>query len=249
MNEIIAVNNEIRAAFGDRFAGEKVLLISVSADEAAIVDLSEDLRRRVGELVEQIAQEIPPDFAFDLSLGEAEPYLAIKFDDGPATMAGSFCRPIPWLSVTEQLRELDWDEMRGMALSGATIFNAIVEHSPDMPEYVPATAKLQAKFQKLTDAFHDAPLDPEKVHVLQWNDMQGLHDETFETKEKFVWSLPDLMTCGYHIIAVVMNGRRLSAEQIDRMKRAALKELEDMPISYAKASGRLFPPTILEDEP
>lgn len=248
MNEILAVNDELRATFGDRFTDEKVLTISADSDKGLIADLSDELRERIAQVLEQIAQEVPPDFGFELFLGEPEPLVEIKFDDGPATWAGSLVTPIPWLSVTDQFREYDWAGTRAMALSGAAVFNAIVEHSPEAPENIPATAELQAKFKKLTDAFHKAPLDPGKVHVFQWDDMRGLHGETFESKESFVWELPNLMTCGYQVIAVLINGKPLSARQIDRMKRAALNELKDMPISYAKASGRLFPPTILEDE-
>jgi len=249
MNEIIALNNEIRAVFGDRFTDEKVLMISADSHETAISDFSKDLRRQLAEVVEQIAQEIPPEFSFTLILGEAEPHLAIKFDDGPGIMAGSGFQPVPWLSVTEQLRGFDWERTRTMSLSGAAVFNAIVEHSPNAPENVPTTDALQAKFKKQTGAFYETPLDPDKVHVLQWQEMFGLHPETFDSKENFVRELPNLMTCGYQVVAVMMNGKRLSGGQIDRMKRAALNELKDMPISYAKASGRLFPPTILEDEP
>jgi hypothetical protein len=249
MNEIVALNSEIRSEVGDRFTGDKALMIPANRSDRAITQLSKELRSHIEDLVEQIVQEMPPEFGFELFLGDSEPYLAIRFDDGPGAMGVTGLTPLPWLSVAEQLRGFDWDGARGMALSGAALFNSIVEQSPNEPENVPPTVRLQAKFKTQTHAFHKTPLDPDALHVLQWQEIVGLHQETFPSKEKFVRTLPDLMTCGYQVVAVVMNGKPVSARQIDRMKRAALNELKDMPISYAKASGRLFPPTILEDQP
>jgi len=46
------------------------------------------------------------------------------------------------------------------------------------------------------------------------------------------------MTVHHHVVAVIDSGEFLPAERIDELKTQALKELEDMPISHAKASGK-----------
>ena len=96
--------------------------------------------------------------------------------------------------------------------------------------------------------FHVATTDPDGVHVLLWQEYLGLHQETFGSVDDFARQLPDMMTCAYQVVAVVAEGRALPVAKIDRMKRSALEELKDMPISYALASGRRFPPTILDDQ-
>ena len=248
MNELVALNNEIRAAYGNRFSGERGLYLPVEANDRTIEELSDELRQRVTEVLELIAQEVPPEFRFQVTLGGEEPWMNVEYDDGPGVIGANMVTPVPWLSVADQLRELDWDRIRDTALSGAAVFNNIVEHSPEQPENVPLTSKLQQKFKQQTESFNSAPLDPDRVHVLQWNEMEGLHEESFESIAGFERSLPDLMTCGYQVVSVRVNGKSLTPTKVDRLKRAALNKLKDMPISYAQASGRLFPPTILHDE-
>jgi hypothetical protein len=43
----------------------------------------------------------------------------------------------------------------------------------------------------------------------------------------------------YWVVTVVAGGKPLPVKGIDALKRQALKELEDMPISHAKALGQL----------
>ncbi len=129
--------------------------------------------------------------------------------------------------------------------SGSQVFDHIVEHSDENPENVPATLSLQEKFGSEMRAFESRKSDLDATQVLVWDECLGVHQKTFAKFEQIQRQLPDLMTCGYHVIAVVADGKALKAEEIDRMKREALEELKDMPISYAQASGRMFPPTVL----
>jgi hypothetical protein len=131
------------------------------------------------------------------------------------------------------------------------IFDELQEAAKEAPENIPPTKRLQKKFGEQMDAFVKATqTDRTKVEVLLVSsDLGGLQLKhlNFESLKSFRGDLPNLMTCGNHVIGVVAKGRVVATAKIDRMKREALKDLKGMPISYAQASGRMFPPTFLDD--
>jgi len=47
------------------------------------------------------------------------------------------------------------------------------------------------------------------------------------------------MTVQYLVITIVDHGKPLARDRIEELKKQAIKELEDMPISHAKALGKL----------
>ena len=48
-------------------------------------------------------------------------------------------------------------------------------------------------------------------------------------------ALPDMMTTHHLIISVLADGKPLAEKRIEQLKRQALKKLEGMPMSHAKA--------------
>lgn len=247
MNEIIAVNREIRAIVGDQFEGENTLLLERNRSEAAkLKRFSVKIRQRIKEIAILLDKQVPPEFGYSVTLGEKEPILSVTLEDGATTEFRTGIKIQPWLSLAEQLNEFDWAATRRLAFSGSQVFDGIVERSKDLPENIPLTEALQRKFEVQTNRFESETTDPRATHVLMWGPHEGLHQETFENAEGFERELPDLMTCGYQVVSIVLRGKVVKAERIDRMKRKALGELKDMPISYAAASGRISPPTILD---
>lgn len=78
--------------------------------------------------------------------------------------------------------------------------------------------------------------DASKVHVLTWHlDREEQSAEEFGDMKAFCRELPDMMTTHYLIITVVADGKPLSEQTIEKLKQQALKELQGMPISHAKA--------------
>jgi hypothetical protein len=62
--------------------------------------------------------------------------------------------------------------------------------------------------------------------------------ESFEDQASFRRDLPDIMTVQYLVIAVVADGKPMSREGLEILKKKAIAELEDMPNSRAKALGK-----------
>ena len=78
--------------------------------------------------------------------------------------------------------------------------------------------------------------DTSKVHVLVWSEGdEVLAPEEFADMAAFCDVLPDMMATQHLIIAVVADGKPLPEQKIEKLKQQALKELEDMPMSHAKA--------------
>jgi hypothetical protein len=246
MNEITALNDKIRHALGERRADDSTLMVKRDDRASDLTILPRVLRDELEQLRRVFDRLIPPDFGYTLFLGDQEPSCAVTYDDGPMTQFSSGIPIAKWLSVADQLSDINWTAIRAMALSGSGIFDEIVQHGGEAPENIPLTERLQEKFQTETESFHNGRNDPDCVHALVWDDFQGLQQESFADLADLERQLPDLMTCCQQVVAVVAQAKALQPERIDRMKRRALDKLKDMPISYAQASGRLSPPTVLD---
>jgi hypothetical protein len=249
MNEISAVNRKLRAEVGDMYREQEVLSLTRDALPVEVKKLSPSLRVDLQALRGELNKLVPEDFGYRVELGDEEPSLRLSYDNGPVTQFSWGQRVKSWLSLADQLNAINWAERRAQGVAGGEIFDRMQEAAKEAPENIPSTKRLQKKFREQTDAFLKvAKTDTRKVQALVVIDYFGvLEHENFEDLKSFTYELPNLMTCGYHVIAVVVEGRVVSAAEIDRMKRVAVDQLKDMPISYAQASGRQYPPTVLDD--
>ena len=249
MKEIIKLNARILTQVGDHlpedgldiFRGEK-------PDELNV--LPEVLRREVCAFCEELNKAIPDDFSYILSVGSHAPTLRLEYRDGANT---AYSKPREWKnerSIFEQLKEIDWDADRAEAISASRLFDLVGPMAKKMRPMIPSTKMLQKHCREEMKRFIKiARRDKSKVHVMFFQGDQGGSEE-FESLETFKRRLHDMMPCGCHVIAVVANGRPLPVEEIDALKRAALKSLEDMPISHAKATGKydLIMATLLSEK-
>ena len=248
MNEISLANRNLRAEVGEKYREDQAILISRNESSKEIEDLPIALRKELSALGELLSHFVPEDFTFEIDLGDEEPGLTLGYENGLLTQF-FWSEPVKsWLSVADQMSEIDWREKRTCGVAGGEIFDELQEAAEEAPENIPSTKRLQEKFCEQTEAFcKTAKTDAARVKVLFVNDQfSTLERETFDDLMAFARELPNLMTCANHVIAVVANGKVVAASRIDRMKREAVNHLKDMPISYAQASGRMFPPTILD---
>ena len=198
----------------------------------------DDLQQEIRVLAERIGKAIPDDFGFTLIFGEGEASLSLEYENG--AMSGGF-RSHEWekhRSIFEQLESFDWDEERAWFVQGTEMFDHVATAARMMPVSIPSTKFLQRNCREEVKAFiKERRKNASKVHVLSWQYDDGATDE-FNDLESFRRELPNMMTVGCHVIAVVAAGKPIPARDIDKMKMEALKELEDMPISHAKATGK-----------
>jgi hypothetical protein len=251
MNEIIAVNRKLRAEVGDKCREDNVLWLTRDALPMEAGEVSPSLQRDLQALRAELDKLVPEDFGYTVELGDEEPSLGLSYSNGLMTQF-RWWEPLKrWLSLADQLRKINWAEYRTKAVAGSEIFDEMQEAAKEAPENIPPTKRLQKKFGEQMDAFvKAAQTDRTKVQVLLVTGDCGvleLEHFDFEDLKSFTGELSSLMTCGHHVITVVARGKVVSAAEIDRMKRGALEELKDMPISYAQASGRMFPPIVLDD--
>ncbi|MEP6821384.1 MAG: hypothetical protein ABI946_03445 [Chthoniobacterales bacterium] len=238
MKEIIELNNRLlREAKGHLPNDGLMLEREGGADDCA--RLPARSRKEIDDLRAELNEVIPDDFNYLLYLGDESPALRLEYHNGATSAAG---RGHEWedaLSVVDQLRALDWDDERKWAIQGSEMFDQIAAIAEKMPVMIPPTKALQKQNgERVKDYIKEKRRDPSLVHVLLWDDEGNLLDNDFVDLKTFERELPDIMTCMLHVVTVVAEGKPLSLGRIDRLKKAALQHLEDMPISHAKASGK-----------
>jgi hypothetical protein len=107
---------------------------------------------------------------------------------------------------------------------------------------IPSTSQLQGEFASQTRSFLGMRFETGKaraVHALVWCEDFEISEETFDDFPAFEYALPDMMATRHHVVALIIAGEEIGADKIDALKQVALDELKGMPISYARALGRL----------
>lgn len=233
MKEICELNNRLLAA---RKGLVDVLMIQRDTDAMNLQGVPAKLRAELTSLVENIGKAIPNDFAFDLSIGDSSPMLQVRFQDGPQAMAFINLEWREDVSIVEQLDAVDWDAQREDSLKDLRIFDEMREQAPKMPSRLPSTKQLYKVFRDDIREFVRSPRrDASKVEVLLWRDDEELTQENYPDLKSLQDDLINIMPVQRLVLSVVAHGKALSHNQLEDMKRRALKELEDMPISLARA--------------
>jgi len=248
MKEIIEINSRLLAGTKWQLWRRHGITLHKNTDVGELGQIGQ-LRSEIEKIRAELDRVFPDDFDYALHLGENEPTLCIEYDNG--AMSGA-SRSHPWKtaeSIFDQLREFDWDAERAWAISSTEIFDQLAEAAKHIPQDIPSTKALRKAFRDEAKTFvKEKRRDDSQVYVLSFCEDEGLCPRSYKQFEDFTWDLPNLMTCQYHVVSVVRDGKPLRDSEIDELKRHALTELEDMPISHAKASGRLFGPGVLGEE-
>lgn len=265
MKEIIELNKRILSEAPEIAQSEEGLIIYRTDPPAELPGLTDALIAELERMRTQLNSRIPDDFSYVLNLGVADPDFKIEYEDG-AMGASCPLESSPNGSIFEQLESVDWDEMRAQAILGCQIYDSLKETAVDIPAGIPTTRQLQRAFREDMNAWvKEKRKDSSRVHVFVWRKVEeiceeeaqailedfgeealtrarknedGFHEFTFDTLEAFGGELPNHMTMGFQVITVVADGKPIPAARIDQFKGEALKKLEDMPISHAKASGK-----------
>jgi|ERR1051325_1198 hypothetical protein len=238
MKDIIELNHRI-IGHSERISDDG-LLLGRNGQPVELQDLPAKLQTEINVFRGKLNEVIPNDFEYTLCLGDDSPYLGLEFKDGAHT---GFFRGHEWrldTSIIEQLKQFDWDGERQQGMTGCQVFDELVANTKHLPGQLPSTKELQKAFSNEMKPFLKAKRkDDGMVYVLMWRDDEGIRQEPFENMESFCRQLPDIMTVQYLVITVVAEGKPLARAKIEKLKKQALKELEDMPISHAKALGKL----------
>jgi hypothetical protein len=238
MKEIIELNKKLIEQLGRCFP-EGALILGRNDQPEELAALPAALREEIEQLRGEINEVVPNDFTYSFDLGDDCPGLMIEYEDGSQT---GFFRGHNWQlnrSIIEQLKEFNWDAEREQALAGCQIFDVMKENAKHLPSRLPSTRELQKAFRVEMKEFLKAKRqDLRGVHALMWRGDEGVKVESFEDQASFCRELPDIMTVQYLVIAVVADGKPMSREELEILKKKAISELEDMPISHARALGK-----------
>ena len=238
MKEIIELNKRLRRDAENRLPGDGLMLGREDTPDE-LGSIPAELGKEINDLRKALNGVIPDDFGYLLCLGDGEPALMLQYGNGSMTGA---CRGRHWkeaVSIFEQLRDLDWDDERKWAIQGTETFDVIAAMAKELPVMIPLTKALQKEFFDPVKAYiKEKRRDASRVYALLWDGEESLFDEDFGDVKAFERELPDIMTHMLYVLTVVAEGKPMPAEKIDRLKKEALHKLEDMPISFAKASGK-----------
>jgi hypothetical protein len=188
----------------------------------------------------KVNEVVPNDFNWTVSLSDDSPDFRIEYNDGPQT---GFFHGHEWQSgrcIIEQLKEFDWEGERHEAISACQMFDDIRATAEHSPEGLPPTKEIQKAFRdEMKEFVKTKRNDASQVHVMLFRDDEGIKEETYDDMKSLCQELPDIMTVHYLVVTVVADGKPLPVERIESLKKHALKELEGMPISHAKALWKL----------
>jgi hypothetical protein len=249
MKEIVELNRRIRTE-APEIVPKKFGFLMVCRGEdgpGQLKKLPAGISAELDELRQKLDIAIPNDFAYQIILGDDKPDLALEYNDGAQTAANC---PVEWdeeRSIFDQLKEIDWESERKEVLARCQTFEVMKDAAKDRPSTLPSTKQLQRVFRGDMKAFvKKNRKDAAQVYALMYRKDEigsdpesGLREESFENMKAFCWALPDLMTVQYWVITVVTGGKPLPVAKIEGLKKQALKELEDMPISHLKALGKM----------
>lgn len=238
MKEIIELNTRLRE--NPRSQLPAIGLMLDREDTPKELELiPAQLRKEINDLRKALNGVIPDDFGYLLCLGDAEPALTLRYENGNMTGAGGGDHWKETVSIFEQLKDLDWDNKRKWAIETTETFDVITAIAKELPVMIRPTKALRKDFSGSVKAYiKEKRSDALRVYALLWDGEESLLDKDFDDMKAFERELPDIMTFMLQVLTVVAEGRPMPAERIDALKRAALKKLEDMPISHAKASGK-----------
>ena len=239
MKEIIELNDGLRRELGNCFP-DGALMLGRNDQPEELTRLPIKWREAIGALRARVNEVVPDDFHYTICLGDEEPGFMMEYNDGAST---GFFGGHEWDSgrcIIEQLKELDWMAERERAISGCQMFDEMRAQAEESPSHLPPTKVIQKTFRsEMRDFVKTKRKDASRVHVLMWREDEGMREETYDSLESFCRELPDIMTVHYLVITVVAGGKPLPVERIEAVKGQAVKELEDMPISHAKALWKL----------
>ena len=230
--KILSLPEEVRPADGVNFSRDE-------EDNEHVEELPAELQAELASVRRSINETLPEGFDYFVFVGEPEeePVFDLMFDQTPAASSQDDLFQ-PDRPLIEQLRELDWDELR----EEATNFNETMEGMRYLTEQaskpLPSAKGLQREFREETKDFVKAKRsDGDGIHLLYLDDAAGkLLEAKFADGEALRDSLPSLVARGMSVVALVAWGKPLPVERIDALMTEAQRALrERMTAEFEKA--------------
>jgi hypothetical protein len=239
MKEIVELNERISKELGKCFS-EGELTLGREDQPEELTNLPNSIQTEVKNLRQKLNQVVPNDFSYTIYIGdESQHCFTLEYKDGPQTGFSAGHAWNPKHSIFQQLNSLDWDTERAQAMEASQMLERMKADAEKRPANLPSTRQLQKAFRgEMKEFVKEERKDSSIIHVMIWRDDEGITCATFPDLKSFSRELFDMMPCGYLVITIVADGKPLSVEKIELLKKKTLMELEEMPISHLKALGK-----------
>jgi len=199
------------------------------------------LRFQVEVLASQIRQLIPTDVHYTLSFDKRGASFGLEYSDGNTGTFGGAEYFETLQDIFAYLKEVDWDEFRGSKLQEMNVFDVLKEVADEHPINIPSSkvdakkwAKQLAKVLAKVRAMHLVP----PFVAIYANKGEPVKASTFESYDDLEYDMVNALTCQYRLLAILINGKELSFQEIEKRKLKAIDCLTPGSISRAKAEGR-----------
>ncbi len=232
MKEIIDLHQRVVAHYGAPLEDEPV---DFSRDEFGerFDELPDALRDEIRSLQASINAVIPEDFDYFVFVGaegdEDSPVFDLMYGNTPVGEQGESFDATR--SLLEQLPQTDWDAKRRLADERDQTMSEILAMLERKSAPLPSTKSLQKLYREETkDFIKEKRADTTKLHVLYWEDSDGMMEADFADGAAFRAALPDMILDGCNLITVVVNGKPLPVERIDALNVEAQEALRTRPL-------------------
>lgn len=226
---------------GTGLAEEGQFIVAHEDYQVTALQLPEELRNAVTELVEEVAAIVPNDFAFWFSFTGRGARLSVDFEDGNTGSTAFNGLFTSRKSLLRKLREVDWDEARAELIERGGIFDQLVSEADDRPANIhssrDAAAKHAHELEMILEELATAPRTVPFVMVIARGDF-GIEVIDYPTREAVKDGMGDVMATGCEILAVVEGRTPWTFDALEAAKLEAVERLG--PISRAKAERRFF---------
>lgn len=231
MKEIIALHQRVVAHYGAPLEDEPV---DFSRDELGerVDELPEDIRAEIDALQASINAVIPEDFDYFVFVGAVEdsPVFDLTFGITPVGDKGDSYDKAR--SLLEQLPQTDWEAKRRLGNERDQTMREILYMLERKSAPLPSAKSLQKLYRDETrDFIKEKRPDATKIHVLYWNDVDGMMEADFADGEAFRTALPDMIADGDQLVTVVAYGKPLPVKRIDVLNTEAQAALRARPAS------------------
>ena len=224
MKEILALDEKIMA-LPEGTLPEEGIDISRNERADAIETLPEEIRAGIDALQHALNEAVPEPFDYFVFLGgDDEASFSIHYEQMPAagSIGGDFDAE---RSIVEQVRELDWEQQREMAVAQRGQMDEIVsmlDRLRRLESPLPSAKRWQREFREdIKDFVREKRRDAGKIHALVWDGEEGLRTGEHADGDAFRAALPDVILAGGEVLAVVAFGKPLPVERIDALKAEA----------------------------
>ena len=189
--------------------------------------LPDELQARIESLQGAINAALPEDFDYYaiLAFPDEPASFSLDYDRMPAggSLDGTF---LPERSLIEQLQAVNWEEQRAKGRELREKMDGILRLNAIMSGPLRSAKAVQREFrEEAKDFIKEKRRDAARVHVLYWDEKEGIMEAAFEDGAAFREVLPGLVVSRSEVITIVTGGKPLPVERIDALMGEAQKAM------------------------